>query len=149
MSLQPPIYRQAALEKYKSPQSLDEIPQLTPLHAWVALAALACLIGAALLWGMFGTLISQIETQGVVQSGTLVVTLDAAQAAQIQTGMIVRALCSGASHAGTVRAIIYNTQQRLFEVTVMLDSSPPSNTPCSVSVITREEHPLQRVFPAH
>jgi hypothetical protein len=151
MSLQPPIYRQAALDKYKSPQPLDEIPQLIPLRSWIAFAALVCLVSAAVLWGFFGTLTTQIETHGVAQADRLIVPLVEAQAVEVQPGMAVRALCAEMQIAGTVTAVTYDAARAGFEAVVALDAQSRSPflspSPCSVTLITRQERPIQRVFP--
>jgi len=143
---QPPIYRQAALEKYKSPQPLDDLPRLTPVHAWSALAALALLISALLLWGLFGTLITSVEVHGIAQAGTLTFQLDARQAAQVRTGMPVYALCADVPFTGSVQAIRYNNNLEQFEISSRLEPFSVHDAPCSAAVITRQERPIERVL---
>src|SRR5437660_9580673 len=73
------IFRKAALERLSSPEQLDRLMQVTSPRAWIALAALGLLLVAALAWGLFGTVTTTVEGQGVLirQGGVRTVTAPA------------------------------------------------------------------------
>ncbi len=60
------IFRQAALERLSSPEQIDRLMPLTSPRSWIALAAVGLLIVGALAWGLFGTLDTTVEGQGVL-----------------------------------------------------------------------------------
>jgi HlyD family secretion protein len=74
------LFRRAALEKMASPERLDEMMRVTSPVGWLALAALGLLTGAAVLWGVFGTITTKVRGNGILLRGgaVLVVLTDAA-----------------------------------------------------------------------
>jgi len=60
------LFRQQALERFSSPERLDQLVQLTAPKEWVALAALAALVGAALVWSVAGSLPTTVAGSGVI-----------------------------------------------------------------------------------
>ena len=52
--MQSKIFRKAALERLSSPEQLDQLMQITNSKGWLALIALAIILGAALVWAIFG-----------------------------------------------------------------------------------------------
>lgn len=57
----PGIFRTASLDRLASPEQLDQLIEVTPPRAWLALAAVAGLLCIALLWGIFGNLPSKVQ----------------------------------------------------------------------------------------
>jgi HlyD family secretion protein len=65
-----PLFRQKALERLASPENMHELIQVTSSRSWLALIALATIIFAFTLWGIFGELPKSISGQGIlIQSG--------------------------------------------------------------------------------
>jgi hypothetical protein len=60
------IFRKTALDHLGSPDQLDQLMQVTSPRGWIALAAFALLLFAALLWSLFGTVTNTIDGQGVL-----------------------------------------------------------------------------------
>src|SRR5262245_60720669 len=60
------MFRKTALERLSSPEQLDRLLQVTGPRGWVALTALGVLLVAAVLWGLFGTVSTTIEGQGML-----------------------------------------------------------------------------------
>src|SRR6516225_5616548 len=60
------IFRPAALERMSSPEQLDRLMQVTSPRGWVALSALGIIFLATLLWGLFGTVYTTAEGQGIL-----------------------------------------------------------------------------------
>ncbi len=151
-----PVYRKAALEKRASPDPLDQLVSLTPLRAWIGLAALACLLIAAALWGFFGRLTVTVEQPGILSLTSqpeAVAYLSPSQAAAVRVGMSARVqpYDQDDSLAGTVIAVEPQAEpdgSPLMAVRVALESSAfADGTPCTVTIITREQRPISRVLP--
>jgi hypothetical protein len=60
------IFRKEALQRLASPEQLDQLMPLTSPRAWVALGGLGLLLLVALVWGIFGTLTTTADAQGVL-----------------------------------------------------------------------------------
>ncbi|MEW5929405.1 MAG: NHLP bacteriocin system secretion protein [Gemmatimonadota bacterium] len=64
------IFREVALERLASPEQLDQMMQVTTRRGWIALASLGSVIGAALAWGVFGSVPERVGGPGIlVRSG--------------------------------------------------------------------------------
>ena len=59
------LFRKTALAKLSSPERLDQLLTVTPFSAWLALAALAGILGVALLWSIFGSLPTRVSGPGI------------------------------------------------------------------------------------
>ncbi|MCZ7568691.1 MAG: NHLP bacteriocin system secretion protein [Ardenticatenaceae bacterium] len=60
------IFRQVALEQLSSPEQLDQLMQVTNPIGWLALAALGGLLVTAILWGIFGSISTNVAGQGIL-----------------------------------------------------------------------------------
>lgn len=71
------FFRQAALERLSSPEQIDRLLPLTSPRSWIALAAVGLLLTGAIIWGIFGTIYTTVEGQGVLmrQGGTITVRM--------------------------------------------------------------------------
>jgi HlyD family secretion protein len=63
------IFRKVALERLSSPEQLDQLMQVTNPQGWLALAGLCALLLAALLWGVFGSIPTEIAGEGILIQG--------------------------------------------------------------------------------
>jgi len=92
-----PLFRQSALQRLSSPEQLDQLMHVTRPRAWIGLYALAAVLTAVLLWGIFGSLPTRISGQGVVirEGGVLNVAAQAggtvASYSDLRLGQRVRA----------------------------------------------------------
>jgi HlyD family secretion protein len=59
------IFRQKALDRLSSPESLDQLMRVSSARDWIALLALGFVAGTALLWSIFGTLPTSVSGRGV------------------------------------------------------------------------------------
>src|SRR5262245_20043302 len=66
--VQQTVFREQALERLSSPEQLDQVMQVTPLRGWLALLALAGLLAAAVMWGVFGSIPIEVNAQGLLLS---------------------------------------------------------------------------------
>ncbi len=60
------IFRKVALERLSSPEQLDQLMQVTSPRGWLALWAMVALAGAALLWGVFGSIPTEAIGEGIL-----------------------------------------------------------------------------------
>jgi HlyD family secretion protein len=58
-------FRKRALDRINSPEQLDHLLTVTTARSWIALTAIAVLMGVAVLWSVFGRISSYVEGEGV------------------------------------------------------------------------------------
>src|ERR1700741_1464363 len=60
------VFRQVALDRLASPEQLDQLITLTSPIGWAALAAIAVLLSAIVVWGVFGKVPTRVEGAGIL-----------------------------------------------------------------------------------
>jgi HlyD family secretion protein len=60
------LFRAAALARLRSPDQLDQLVRTTPAQSWLALYVLIALTGAGILWGVFGSVRTNVHGQGIL-----------------------------------------------------------------------------------
>src|SRR5208282_1545187 len=60
------LFRQTALDRLSSPEQLDQLVSLAAPATWGAAVALAILVIAALAWGVFGSVSTWVEGEGLL-----------------------------------------------------------------------------------
>ncbi|SMC90141.1 NHLP bacteriocin system secretion protein [Sporomusa malonica] len=60
------LFRKAALDKISSPDQLDQLITVTSPRGWIALATLGVLLLAAILWGIFGSIVVKVNSTGML-----------------------------------------------------------------------------------
>jgi hypothetical protein len=60
------VFRQVALERLSSPEQLDQLMQVTTPKGWLALLALAGLLLTTLVWGIWGSIPTQLGGEGIL-----------------------------------------------------------------------------------
>ena len=89
MPADPRVFRKVALERLQSPEQIDRLLNVTSARAWLSLAAMATLLGAAIVWGYFGSVTTKTSGQGVVirEGGVQdIVALGAGQVMEVLAG---------------------------------------------------------------
>lgn len=66
MTISNQIYRKVSLERLSSPEQLDTLMTVTSPRGWITLTALGLIIAAAIGWGIFGSLPTKINAQGIL-----------------------------------------------------------------------------------
>lgn len=59
------VFRKSSLEKLSSPEQLDKMIVITSPTLWLSLAGAAGIVIAALLWGIFGRLPTEVDSYGI------------------------------------------------------------------------------------
>jgi HlyD family secretion protein len=62
------LSRQVALERQASPDALTELVAVTDMRGWIAALGLGLLAVAALVWGVFGSITTDVPAQGILVS---------------------------------------------------------------------------------
>jgi HlyD family secretion protein len=60
------IFRKAVLDRLSSPEQLHLLMRVTDAKGWLALAACAVLLAAAVVWGLFGKVPNKVTASGVL-----------------------------------------------------------------------------------
>ncbi len=60
------IFRKVALERLSSPEQLDQMVQVTDPRGWLALAGLGALLVAAVGWGIWGSIPTEAQGDGIL-----------------------------------------------------------------------------------
>lgn len=89
------LFRKTALDKLASPEQLDSLITVADTKGWIAAIGLVVVLAAALGWGIFGSVPTEVDAQGILVS---------------QGGRIVPAR---ASASGTVRTILVHTGEHV------------------------------------
>jgi HlyD family secretion protein len=59
-------FRSEALDELSSPEQLDEAIQVTSPMSWLAAAILLFIVGATLIWSLFGTIRTRVQGDGMI-----------------------------------------------------------------------------------
>ena len=60
------IFRKVSLERLSSPEQLDQMVQVTDPRGWIALAGLGALLLAAVGWGIWGSIPTEAQGDGIL-----------------------------------------------------------------------------------
>lgn len=77
------IFRKEAMDQLTSPEGLDRPWSLVPMRAWLSLATLSVLIGAAIAWSIVGRIPETVTGAGVLINPGRVRSLQASYGGQI------------------------------------------------------------------
>jgi hypothetical protein len=77
------IFRKVALDRLSSPEQLDTLMRVTTPQGWLALFGAALLVIFAALWGIFGTLASSVNAQGILLRGENIINIEAPEDGQL------------------------------------------------------------------
>src|SRR4051812_45782504 len=77
------MFRKEALEKLSSPEQLDQLLKVTSPRGWLALLGLGLLVGAIIIWSIFGSIPSTIKGEGLLIRGDAVQLVDTPRAGRV------------------------------------------------------------------
>lgn len=60
------VFRKVSLERLSSPEQLDQMVQVTDPKGWIALAGLGTLLLAAVAWGIWGSIPTEAQGDGIL-----------------------------------------------------------------------------------
>lgn len=80
------IFNARATEKLRSPDDLEKYVRVTSPSVWVALAGVLAMVLGLLAWGVFGSVSTNVATNGVYVKGQMVCFLSTEDAAKVKVG---------------------------------------------------------------
>lgn len=82
------IFRKVSLERLSSPEQLDQMVQVTDPRGWIALAGLGALLLAAVGWGIWGSIPTEAQGDGILLRQGGISDLVANAAGQVQEMLV-------------------------------------------------------------
>ena len=83
------LFRKKSIDRVNSPEQLNEYIRVANPGVWLVLAAVIALLVGVVIWGVFGTVETTIETGVVVDGDAALCYVSAEDAARLETGMTV------------------------------------------------------------
>lgn len=83
------IFNKRATEKLRSPDDLDRYIQVTNPSVWVVIFAIVALLAGLLIWGVFGTIVTSVEAEGVVVNNRATCYLPSEDIGKVSVGNTV------------------------------------------------------------
>ncbi|NLA27267.1 MAG: hypothetical protein GX878_07730 [Firmicutes bacterium] len=96
------LFRKVAMERVTSPEQLNDYIRVSNPSVWLVLAAILILVGAASVWGIYGTLDTTIDTIGYAENEQVVCYLTEEEFAAVADGVLAVRV-DGTASAVTVR----------------------------------------------
>lgn len=87
------LFRQESLERLSSPEKLDQLMQVTSRNDWLPLSVLGGILGAVLLWSLFGRVPVNVISKGLIILPNRIVDLQSPVKGQLKTLNIQEGNC--------------------------------------------------------
>ncbi len=83
------LFRKSSIDRVNSPEQLNEYIRVTNPGVWLVLAAIVVLLVGVLIWSIWGSVETTIDTGLVVDGDTAVCYVSAGDASELEAGMSV------------------------------------------------------------
>lgn len=83
------LFRKSSIDRVNSPEQLNEYIRVANPSVWLVLAAIVVLLVGVVIWGVFGTIETNIETGVVVDKNTAICYVSAENVSRLEVGMPV------------------------------------------------------------
>ena len=83
------LFRKSSIDRVNSPEQLNEYIRVANPSVWLILAAIVALLTGVVIWGVFGTIETTIETGVAVETNTAVCYVSEEDVARLEVGMSV------------------------------------------------------------
>ena len=87
--MQNKLFKKSSVERFSSPEKLNDYIQVSNPSSWMVLAAALALLLGVLAWGFFGEMTQSASFSGVMQEGKLRCYVSSAVSAALEPGMEV------------------------------------------------------------
>jgi HlyD family secretion protein len=77
------IFRKVALERASSPEQLDQLITITTPLGWLSLLAIGILLVVTIIWGIYGSIPTQVQGQGILLQKEGLVSIQAQNAGKV------------------------------------------------------------------
>ncbi len=95
------LFRKSSIDRVNSPEQLNEYIRVTKIEVWLVLMAIVVLLVGVLIWSIFGSVETTINTGLVVEGDTAVCYVSADDAAKLKEGMSV----SAGNMSGSIKSV--------------------------------------------
>lgn len=150
------LYRKSSIDRISSPEKLNDYIRVTNPSIWIILAAITILLASVIVWGVFGSIPTEITTSGVAKGGKIVCYLSESDVAKVKSNMSVKinrmegTITKIADLPQSVEEIStkysdytiysFNLSQWNYEVTIQADEIADGIVP--VSIVTESIKPI-------
>jgi len=84
------LFRKSSIDRVNSPEQLNDYIRVANPSVWILLASIVFLLIGVVIWGVFGTVETKVDTTVVVQNGNAVAFVSSDNLSSLNEGMIVR-----------------------------------------------------------
>lgn len=81
------LFRKSSIDRVNSPEQLNDYIRVANPGVWLVLAAIVALLVGVVIWGVFGTVETTVETGAVVEGDSVICYVSEEDAARVETGM--------------------------------------------------------------
>ncbi len=84
------LFRKSNIDRVNSPEQLNDYIRVANPSVWIVLTAIVFLLLGVVIWGVFGTVETKIDTTVVVQNGNAVAYVSVDNLSSLNEGLTVR-----------------------------------------------------------
>ncbi len=84
------LFRKSSIDRVNSPEQLNDYIRVANPGVWIILLSVVALLVGVVIWGVFGTIETKVETVLVVENGKAVCYLTSDSFQSVKEGMEVR-----------------------------------------------------------
>lgn len=84
------LFRKSSIDRVNSPEQLNDYIRVANPSVWIVLTAIVFLLLGIVIWGVFGTVETKIDTTVVVQNGNAVAYVSGDNLSSLNEGLTVR-----------------------------------------------------------
>ena len=85
--MQNKLFKKSSVERFSSPEKLNDYIQVATPSSWMVLAAALVLLAGVLVWGIFGEMTTSVSFSGVAREGVLRCYVSGESADALAAGM--------------------------------------------------------------
>ncbi len=84
------LFRKSSIDRVNSPEQLNDYIRVANPSVWILLAAIVVLLVGVVIWGVFGSVETKVNTTLIVQNGTVSAYVSSDNISSLKEGMTVR-----------------------------------------------------------
>lgn len=84
------LFRKSSIDRVNSPEQLNDYIRVANPSVWILLVAIVFLLVGVVIWGVFGTVETKVNTTLIAQNGTVSAYVSSDNLSSLKEGMTVR-----------------------------------------------------------
>ncbi len=84
------LFRKSSIDRVNSPEQLNDYIRVANPSVWILLVAIVFLLAGVVIWGVFGTVETKVNTTLIVQNGTVEAYVSSNNISSLKDGMTVK-----------------------------------------------------------